>query len=135
VAVALSGPVDAPTRQIDASGFVAGLAAQAIGRESDRIAALDADIRERAAFNRRLKAEQFMRQREAELQAYAAEQARIKSEQDRKRVEDELLKASEAQQEKALAPILPQDSAGASAASPGARGKPEPVDPTANGLY
>jgi hypothetical protein len=74
-AVVVTGPVDAPTRQIDAAALAAGLASQAIARESDRIAALDADIRERAFFNRRLKAEQFMRQREAELAAYAANQA------------------------------------------------------------
>ncbi len=103
VAVAVTGSVDAPARQIDAAAFAAGLAAQAIARESDRIAALEADIRERAFFNRRLKAEQFMRLREAELAAYEADQARIKSEQDRKRVEDELLKASEAQEKTARA--------------------------------
>jgi hypothetical protein len=74
-AVVVTGPVDAPARQIDAAALAAGLAAQAIARESDRIAALDADIRERAFFNRHLKAEQFMRQREAELAAYAANQA------------------------------------------------------------
>ena len=81
----MTGSVDASARQIDATAFAAGLAAQTIARESDRIAALEADIRERAAFNRRLKAEQFMRLREAELAAYEADQARIKSEQDRKR--------------------------------------------------
>jgi hypothetical protein len=74
-AVALTGPIDAPTRQIDAAALAAGLAAQAIARESDRIAALDADIRERAFFNRRLKAERFMRQREAEVAAFEADQA------------------------------------------------------------
>ena len=46
--------------EIDVSPLSAGLATQAIARESDRIAALDADIRERAFFNRRLKGEQFM---------------------------------------------------------------------------
>lgn len=126
IAVTLSGPVDAPTRQIDASALVAGLAAQAIARESDRIASLEADIRERAYFNRRLKAEQFMRQREAELAAFAAEQARIKSEEDRKRVEDELLKASEAQ-EKAATPVAPPVGPPKPA--------PEPLDPTASGIY
>lgn len=145
IAVVLDGAADAPTRQIDAAGFVAGLAAQAIARESDRIAALEADIRERAAFNRRLKAEQFMRQREAELDAFAAEQARLKSEQERKRVEDELLKASQALQDKssgaavaAPAPIsaAPKDtSAAASASAPASKLKSDQTDPTASGLY
>jgi hypothetical protein len=74
-AVAVTGPIDAPTRQIDATALAAGLASQAIARESDRIAALDADIRERAFFNRRLKAERFMRQREAEVAAFVANAA------------------------------------------------------------
>ncbi|MGD0185479.1 MAG: AsmA-like C-terminal region-containing protein [Roseiarcus sp.] len=150
VAVAVAGSLDAPTRQIDAAALTAGLAAQAIARESDRIAALEADIRERAYFNRRLKAEQFMRRRDAELDAYAADQARLKSEQDRKRVEDELLRASEAPAKTAApAPATPD----ASPASPQAAGAatigatvptPPPAppnlreiqsDPTAGGLY
>ena len=146
VVVSVSGSVDAPARQIDASAFVAGLAAQAIARESDRIAGLEADIRERAAFNRRLKAEQFMRQREVELDDFAQQQARLKSEQDRKRVEEQLLKASEAQQEKSAAPVTlfpavpPQESGsgGANIPSPSASGatpKAPPTDPTASGLY
>ncbi len=146
VAVTVSGPVDAPARQIDASAFVAGLSAQAIARESDRIASLEADIRERAAFNRRLKAERFMREREEEEQAYEAEQARLKSEQDRKRVEDELLKANELRQDKPAAPVapsppvsppLPPDlgEGNLSAPTPPTRPKAEDVDPTANGLY
>jgi hypothetical protein len=107
-AVAVSGPVDAPARQIDAAGLAAGLAAQAIARDTDRIDALEADIRERAFFNRRMKAEQFMRRREQELADYEADQARIKSEQDRKRVEDGLLKASEERQKaNAPAPAAP----------------------------
>ena len=147
VAVALSGSVYAPARQIDAAAFAAGLAAQAIARESERIAALEADIRERAFFNRRLKAEQFMRLREAELAAYAADQARIKSERDRKRVEDELLKASEAQAKATatpdVSPTAPQASAGATtigatvSTPPLAAPKLKAVqpDPTAGGLY
>jgi hypothetical protein len=148
-AVSLTGSVDAPTREIDAALLAAGLAAQAIGRESDRIEALEADIRERAYFNRRLKAEQFMRQREEELANYAADQARIKSERDRKRVEDELLKASEARQKTPAPPPPPvspsepqaaNDPAaiGASASSPplpAPKPKDDPPDPTASGLY
>ena len=70
VDVSLTGALAAPMRRIDASALAAGLAAQAIGRDTDRISALEADIRERAWFNRRLKAERYMRQREAELAAY-----------------------------------------------------------------
>jgi len=155
VDVSLTGGFDAPARRIDASALSAGLAAQAIGRETDRITALDADIRERAWFNRRLKAERFMRQREAEVAAYEAEQARLKAEQDRKKAEDDRRKAMDdakrAQdetrraQEDAAAnpqPPIPPD-VNASTPSPPAGDPPRPsprpkveaVDPTATGFY
>jgi membrane protein involved in colicin uptake len=54
------------------------LASQAIARETDRIAALEADIRERAFFNRRLKGERFMDRRAAEVEDWRVEQARLK---------------------------------------------------------
>jgi hypothetical protein len=95
VDVSLTGALAAPARRIDASPLAAGLAAQAIGRDTDRISALDADIRERAWFNRRLKAERYMRQREAELAAFAAEQARQKAEDDRRKAEDDRRKAED----------------------------------------
>jgi hypothetical protein len=91
--VSIRGALDAPSRQIDLSGLVAGLATQAIARESDRIAGLEADMRERAYFNRVLKAERFLGGRAAEIAAYEAEQARLKVEADRRRVEASLLKA------------------------------------------
>jgi len=43
-----------------------------------RIAALEADIRERAFFNRRLKGERFMDRRAAEIEDWRVEQARLK---------------------------------------------------------
>jgi hypothetical protein len=92
-----------------------------------------------------------MRLREAELAAYEADQARIKSEQDRKRVEDELLKASEAQEKTGApvtaAPVVPSGAPQASTAAtsigatvsapPLAAPKPkvDQPDPTAGGLY
>ena len=95
VDVSLTGGLAAPARRIDASPLAAGLAAQSIGRDTDRISALEADIRERAWFNRRLKAEKYMRQREAELAAFEADQARQKAEDDRRRAADEATKAEE----------------------------------------
>jgi uncharacterized protein involved in outer membrane biogenesis len=111
VDVSLTGALAAPARRIDASPLAAGLAAQAIGRDTDRISALEADIRERAWFNRRLKAEKYMRQREAELAAFAAEQARQKAEDDRRRAEDDRRRA-EADRKRA------EDDAAASAQRP-----------------
>jgi len=95
IVVDVGGPLDAPNRTIDAAALSAGLAQQAIARESDRIATLEADMRERAAFNRRLKAEGFMLRREQELAAYARYQQRLKWDQDRRRVEEALLSAAE----------------------------------------
>jgi hypothetical protein len=106
VSVVLKGPVDAPTRRIDSSLLVAGLSAQAIARETDRIAALESDIRERAFFNRRLKADQFLRRRELELEAYALAQQRQKWEADRRRVEEETLKAADEKRKAAADPSL-----------------------------
>jgi hypothetical protein len=131
VSVVLHGPLDAMTREVDSGLFVAGLAAQAIARETDRIAALESDIRERAFFNRRLKASQFMRRRELELAAYAIEQARLKSEGERRRVEAEALKADED-----LPPPAPQQEL--QAAPPRFAPRQQPplqADPTASGLY
>ena len=65
---------------IDASALSSALTARALVREGARIAALEADIRERAAFNRRLKAQEWLRQRAAEIDAFHREQARIAEE-------------------------------------------------------
>jgi hypothetical protein len=153
VVVGLKGPVEAPTRQIDSSLFVAGLSAQAIARETDRIAALESDIRERAFFNRRLKADQFLRRRELELEAYALEKARQKWDDDRRRVEAETLKADEERRNAATpdptmtsppspaatSPAPPQSANGSflpppQPPTPSPR-PPQRVDPTTTGIY
>ena len=77
--VSLAGPLDTPQRKIDDTSFAAGLAAQALARESDRIATLEADIRERAFFNREKKAWAFLTRRAAEVADYLAEAERIKA--------------------------------------------------------
>ncbi len=77
--VTVRDALEAPKRQVDAAALSAGLATQAIARESDRIAALEADIRERAFFNRRLKGERFMDKRAAEIEDWRAEQERLKA--------------------------------------------------------
>jgi hypothetical protein len=153
--VVIRGALDAPTRVIDVASLVAGLATQAIARESDRIAGLEADMRERAFFNRVLKSSRFLRGRAAEIAAYQAEQARLKSEADRKRVEASLLKASADQMKKASDPVPAIDAApavndarskppseaevdpkrSARKAAPAMPAIPLPPDPTAGGLY
>ena len=76
--VIVDDALDAQKRRLDVSALSAGLATQAIARESERIAALEADIRERAFFNRRLKGERFMDRRAAEIEDWRVEQARLK---------------------------------------------------------
>ncbi|MBV8442372.1 MAG: hypothetical protein JO312_17745, partial [Hyphomicrobiales bacterium] len=76
--VTVDDALDTQKRRLDVSALSAGLATQAIARESDRIAALEADIRERAFFNRRLKGERFMDRRAAEVEDWRVEQARLK---------------------------------------------------------
>jgi hypothetical protein len=139
VAVSLNGGLDAPTRRIDAAPLAAALAGQAISRDTERISALEADIRERAYFNRRLKAEKFLLQREADLAAYAADQARLKADEDRKRAADETAKAAQAPPNPPpLAPIAPDAAPPTPPASPpipAPRPKAGSGDPTATGLY
>jgi uncharacterized protein involved in outer membrane biogenesis len=94
-AVTVDNALEAPKRQIDVSSLSAALAAQAIARETDRISTLEADIRERAFFNRRLKGERFMDRREQEIQDWEVEQARLKGQAERLRSLQEAEKAAE----------------------------------------
>jgi uncharacterized protein involved in outer membrane biogenesis len=94
-AVTIDNALEAPKRQIDVSSLSAALAAQAIARETDRISTLEADIRERAFFNRRLKGERFMDRREQEIQDWEVEQARLKGQAERLRSLQEAEKAAE----------------------------------------
>jgi hypothetical protein len=85
VRIVWAGPLQQPTRAIDAAQLVNGLSARAIQRESARIEALDADIRERAMFNRRLRIDEWRRQRDVEIRAFVIEQER----QEKLRIEAE----------------------------------------------
>jgi uncharacterized protein involved in outer membrane biogenesis len=94
-AAVVDNALDAPTRRLDVSSLSAGLAAQAIARETDRIATMEADIRERAFFNRRLKGERFMDRRQQEIEDFEVEQARLKGLVEHLRAEEEAEKAAE----------------------------------------
>jgi hypothetical protein len=96
-AVTVDNALDAPMRQIDVSTLSAALAAQAIARESDRISTMEADIRERAFFNRRLKGERLMDRRRQEVQDWEVEQTRLKGQVERLRSLEEEEKAAEAE--------------------------------------
>ena len=161
--VTVENALDAPTRRIEVAALSAGLATQAIGRESDRIANLEADIRERAFLNRRLKGERFLDRRDAEIEDWRAEQERLKGLDQRlasQRAEEQRLAAERAAADKAAekaAAERPTDSAprssgadaqpagdrgttpGAEAPEPPVRPKPKPApaapDPAASGIY
>jgi hypothetical protein len=93
--VTIDNALEAPKRQIDISSLSAALAAQAIARETDRISTMEADIRERAFFNRRLKGERFMDRRQQEIEDWEVEQARLKGQAERLRSLEEADKAAE----------------------------------------
>jgi hypothetical protein len=95
VAVAVENALEAPKRQIEVSALSAALAAQAIARETDRIATMEADIRERAFFNRRLKGERFMDRRRQEIEDWQVEQERLKGQAEHLRDLEEAEKAAE----------------------------------------
>ena len=93
--VAVDNVLEAPRRQLDVSSLSAALAAQAIARETDRIATMEADIRERAFFNRRLKGEQFMDRRQQEIEDFKVEQSRLKGLSEHLRAMEDAEKAAE----------------------------------------
>ena len=102
-AVTIDNALEAPKRQIDVSSLSAALAAQAIARETDRISTMEADIRERAFFNRRLKGERFMDRRRQEIEDWEVEQERLKGQAERLRDLEEAEKAAEAEAAKKAA--------------------------------
>jgi hypothetical protein len=110
--VTVDNALEAPKRQIDVSSLSAALAAQAIARETDRISTLEADIRERAFFNRRLKGERFMDRREQEIQDWEVEQARLKGQAERLRSLEEAEKAADAEAAKRAAEAAAAQKAG-----------------------
>ena len=109
--VTVDDALSAPKRELEVAGVAAGLATQAIARESDRIAGLEADIRERAFFNRRLKGERFMDRRNAEIADWRAEQARLRGLAERVEAERaaENAAADKAAEERAVAEKAAED--------------------------
>jgi len=125
--VTVDNALEAPKRQIDVSSLSAALAAQAIARETDRISTLEADIRERAFFNRRLKGERLMDRRRQEIQDWEVEQARLKGQAERLRSLEEAEKAAEAETAKRAA------EAAAAQKAEQEKGAVDSVDPAKDG--
>ena len=125
--VVVQDALPAPKRQLDIAALAAGLATQAIARETDRIANLEADIRERAFFNRRLKGERFMDRRNAEIEDWRAEQARLKGRAEH--LETERAETERAAAEKAAAEKAEVERGAAKAATEAAKAFPQPELP------
>ncbi|SEB48348.1 AsmA-like C-terminal region [Beijerinckia sp. 28-YEA-48] len=85
-------------RTLEIAPLANGLSGRAIEREAARAAALEADIRERAMFNRRLRAQEFLKRREAEIAAWKLEQARLAEEKAAKAREAERQAERQAQE-------------------------------------
>ncbi len=125
--VVVQDALPAPKRQLDIAALAAGLATQAIARETDHIANLEADIRERAFFNRRLKGERFMDRRNAEIEDWRAEQARLKGLAEH--LENERAETERAAAEKAAAEKAEVERGAAKAAAEAAKAFPQPELP------
>jgi hypothetical protein len=142
-AITVDNALDAPKRQIDVSTLSAALAAQTIARETDRISTMEADIRERALFNRRLKGERFLDRRRQEIEDWRVEQERLKGQADRLHDLEEAEKAAKAEAAKKAAEAA--DKAAAEKAEPdkgaadGAPARPDKSQsgpaPTANAPF
>jgi hypothetical protein len=116
-AITVDNALGAPKRQIDVSTLSAALAAQTVARETDRISTMEADIRERAFFNRRLKGERLMDRRRQEIEDWKVEQERLKGQADRLHDLEEAEKAAEAEAAKKAAEAA--NKAAAEKAEPG----------------
>lgn len=112
IEIAWSGDRAAPIRSVNADALIAALAERAIAREKERNAALEADIRERIFFNRRLKMD---RRNDEERRA---------AEEERRRAAEEARRAAEEarRQHGAQPPTAP-------AAREPARAEPQPKTP------
>jgi hypothetical protein len=94
------------TRRTDFGSFTAAITDKAIALEQDRTKAFEEDLRERAMFNRRLKADRSKRAAEAEAELFAQRDTAIKREGERIRLHFERIKLEAAarreQEESAL---------------------------------
>jgi hypothetical protein len=70
------GRFGAMQRTLDGAPLFNTISVRAIQRESERVQALDEDIRERAAIQRRAKAFEFLRRREREILLFREEERR-----------------------------------------------------------
>ena len=89
IEVSFKGNVGAPQREAEAGRFINDIADREIARDTAKIAALEADIRERAMFNRRARALKQMRQNEIDLANFLAAEAKRVAEEQKRLAEEE----------------------------------------------
>ncbi len=83
IAVTWRGPWRTPARSYDVSVLSNAVAQRALQREIERVDALEADIRERAMFNRRLRADRERREEEQRAAEARLREARVQEEKAR----------------------------------------------------
>jgi hypothetical protein len=86
IGVSFEGPLAAPRRRLDVTAFTGWLSVRAVERETKRIEAMEAEMREKARLARE-RAEEERRRLEEERRV--AEEARIKAEAERRKREAE----------------------------------------------
>ncbi len=92
----LAGPLGAtPQRDLDATSLVNVIQARAIARDQERIEIMQQDVRERAFFNRRLRAIEADQQSAHDHARDASEAANARSEADKQRFFDDAVKGIE----------------------------------------
>ncbi len=98
VGISFEGPAADPKRRIDATSLTSWLSVRAVERETKRIEAMEAELREKARLAR-LRAEE---ERAREEERKRVEEARLKEEAERRKVEEARLKAEEARRRREL---------------------------------
>ena len=134
------GPWREPVRSYDVSALSNAVSQRALQREIERVEAFEADIRERAQFNRRLRAERERREEEqrqaaAEALRAAAEAQRAAAEAQRAAAEAQRQNASDAarlREEQATRLREDQDRARAAAQQPSPLQTAPPLPPPLN---
>lgn len=112
IAVTWRGPWRTPARSYDVSVLSNAVAQRALQREIERVDALEADIRERAMFNRRLRADRERREEEQRAAEARLREARAQEE----RAREERAREERAREERA------RDGQGAGPVATGAGG-------------
>ncbi|RXF72042.1 AsmA family protein [Hansschlegelia zhihuaiae] len=128
IGLSFDGPLARPVRRIDATDFTNWLSVRAVERETRRIEAMEADIRERARIAR-LRAEEDRKRAEEEKRRLEEERRKAEMERRKREAEARALVDTLPLPSFSNAPGLPSalDITPPGAAAPAARGAPPPA--------